>query len=186
MKREKRIGVNHWGYAEKRNFGSLSISSYKFVQSYDLFRVADHLYFKIRNKTKHELHNTYFLGIPNRIAGNHFFNSISFDHRPWVATFETLVPRLGRMGSFYHRLAVKQIVSAYCRRIIPISQSANDTMCSMLSHHYPDLMDAVKAKMTIIHPPKKYISIKKIETMPRRYIFSLLGANSFGKGEWKC
>ena len=165
-----------------RNFGSLSISGYKFVQSYDLFRVADHIYYKLQHKTKQGLHNTYFLGITNRIAGNHFFNSISFDHKPWVTTFETLVPRLGRMGSFYHGLAVKQIVSAYCRSIIPISQSANDIMCSMLSQHYPDLMDAVKAKMTIIHPPQKVYIHQKNGNNAEKVHFLFVGRQFFRKG----
>ncbi len=181
MRETKTIGINHSGYPELRNFAGLNIENYEFVQSYDLLRIVNHIYFKLKNRIKVELHNAH-IPLPDSVNGYHFFNSVSFGSKPWVSTFETFLPRWGYRGSRLHRIGMEQITKAPCHGIIAISEETSRIMREMVNKFYPDLYKDIINKLMIIHPAQKVI----IETRTRKpgdvINFVFVGGDFFCKG----
>ena len=181
----KRIGMNHYGYPEIRNFAGLPISDYTFVQSYDLFRVMDHIHFRMKHNTNQELHNKH-LQFPGRVNGYHFFNSVSYGKKPWLSTFETTLPRWFDIGSKNHRRGIELITKDSCRGIIAISQVTADHMASMVSDHYPEMYDSVISKMSIIHPAQRLYVDRRTRKPDNIIRFVFVGRMFFLKGGYLC
>jgi glycosyltransferase involved in cell wall biosynthesis len=101
----------------------------------------------------------------NQVDCLHFFNGVSYSRRPWVATFETFIPRFvevlrnhsGRpevvQSSPKTRKALDCLASDYCLGLFALSASALELQ-SQLLNLFPDVKDVILAKTQVLHPPQ--------------------------------
>ena len=180
-----KIGTNQINYPEIRNFASLPYSKkIQFVKERDLFNTLLNVYFRFTGKVLPFLQFLHYdFGI-SKTKLKHFFNTISFSRRLWFVTFETTVPRLENSNPFWYNIAVKQLASKRCKKIIAISKCTYDLQLEFLNTYYPEYFDTIKSKMTIIYPPQK-LSIKSYNEKninEKNIIFTIVGSDFFRKG----
>jgi len=102
----------------------------------------------------------------NKVDCVHLFNSINYSHKPWVLTFETLVPRfrsvLAERESNPARVkqdpqvinALKAMSETNCLALLPISSSAEQIQRAFLSL-FPELKPSLMGKTQVLHPPQR-------------------------------
>ncbi|WP_214172954.1 glycosyltransferase family 4 protein [Citrifermentans pelophilum] len=96
----------------------------------------------------------------------HFFNTVSFTARPWVSTFESLIPRYSELmvdtkdgGISFPRTgnlerAMKAIASDNCKKIIALSDCTK-MMQEKLIRLFPEYEGRIKDKLCTLHPPQR-------------------------------
>lgn len=134
----------------------------------------------------------------NKVDVLHFSNGISYGKTPWVAHFETILPRFsGLMGRYHGKIKNKleitpliqrgfdALQSLSCKRIIAWSECAANMQRDLLSELPPDATENILQKLTVLHPPQRLMN----ETVEDREYdrehpirFILIGAAFFRKG----
>ncbi|MEQ8531342.1 MAG: glycosyltransferase family 4 protein, partial [Imperialibacter sp.] len=101
----------------------------------------------------------------NKVDCIHLFNSINYSHKPWVLTFETLVPRfqsvLAERESNPAQVkkdpkiinALRAMSEANCLALLPISRSAGQIQEAFLSL-FPEFKPSLMKKTQVLHPPQ--------------------------------
>lgn len=174
----KVVGYAHTGYNQKRNIYGNKVSGFKFQQQkIDVFKVLDHTYYKIKHRTNLTYHNLH-LGV-NKCDLLHYFNGISLGHKPWIASFETSLPRVNH---FYSSIQ-KKLSSSQCKHLIAISKCAFNIQSENLKSTSTDVRNLILNKTSILHPPQHPI-IKSITEKPENKTLTLtiIGADFFRKG----
>lgn len=134
--------------------------------------------------------------IPPKVDLIHFFNSVSYSSIPWVSTFESFLPRFPELYSYHHghereivnpkkvQLALDQIASESCRKILAISECAKRIQLDFL-RNFSGYEDVIANKLEVLHPPQETL-IGDVEadkdTDPERITFVFLGASFHRKG----
>lgn len=105
----------------------------------------------------------------------HTFNSVVADNRPWVTTFETIVPRLPSSMSFHHGdkinwsalkndkeflKGIEYICSDNCKGIIALS-ICNYNMQLKVLDLFPEFKEKMMSKLFYIPPPQKAFNIDR-------------------------
>lgn len=130
----------------------------------------------------------------NQVDILHFVNNVSYGKKPWVSTFETFIPRYSSLLNHQNKeipandkrikKALKAISSDSCKKIIAMSESAARFEAKLLNV-YPEYMNTIKDKMTVIHPPQKLMinsfDEKEINTS-EEIRFIMVGGDFFRKG----
>lgn len=147
------------------------------------------------------LNNIYHDFGMNNIDVLHLFNGISFSSKPWVSTFETIVPRLTstlaiknknedekRPLSGINLTPFRVLANDLCKGILPISDNAYQAEEAILKNVPLYLSDKILSKMDTIHPPQPTIirsmSEKDHLDFPKiRFLF--VGSLFFQKGGWE-
>ncbi len=102
----------------------------------------------------------------------HSFNAILHTKRPWIITFESMLPRtIGAYGDKLGFTIRNQLLSDSCRKIIAMSDYASYKFLKI--HEYWDNVDSIKKKIEIIHPSfpiikseiKKYSNQQPLEVL---------------------
>jgi len=106
----------------------------------------------------------------NRVDLIHLFNGISYGHKPWLTSFETIVPLFSELMQRYHgktKNAVKMSVklrhgfdalkSPYCKKIIALSQAAFLMQADLLMELPYEDQEVIRKKMVVIHPPQEVL-----------------------------
>lgn len=100
----------------------------------------------------------------------HSFNAIPYTKKPWLVTFESILPRtIGNYGDKLGSIVIDRLALANCRKIIAISNYAKEKFLK-LNANWIDIK-SVKNKLTVIPPnfsiraskPKKYLKGEKLE-----------------------
>lgn len=130
----------------------------------------------------------------------HLFNSVSFEPRPWIASFETIMPRFnntlgGHQGinpSYIHLAddpnilkALDAMASKYCKGLIALSECNRKMQQYFLSFYHEDYRKEIMKKTQVI-PPKQdpFIldySEKKLN-INEELTFTFVGRSFFRKG----
>lgn len=179
----KIIGVNILGYNQRRNISDLQVQGYSFRKVYDLFKVANHLYY-LKNKYTHPYYNFSFQDFDfNRCDLLHFFNSISFGKKPWVVTIEERVPRWGNVSRQTLQKGIKLLAGDACVKIIPFSKHAMAAQLEQLEN-YPELAPLIIPKMEVIYPSQRALisSWEEKELDPDHLVCTIVGSDFFRKG----
>jgi glycosyltransferase involved in cell wall biosynthesis len=129
----------------------------------------------------------------------HSFNATCYTSRPWVATFETLIPRFRRAlvcrhgpaadfsplrGDAAVSGAVKAMAAPSCRRLIALSRCAF-TMEQALLANFPEHRAAIEAKTTVLLPPQALLAPDPLAGKPdpaQQLRFMFVGTELFRKG----
>lgn len=196
-----RIGHSAQQYPEQRNIiGKVSGADYKLCRDY--YSLASSL-----------LSLTHLRGAPEWVADRpfrfqdfglnqvdclHFFNGVNYSRTPWVATFETFIPRfievLRNHSRHPERLqssprtkkAIECLASDSCIGLFALSNSAYDLQASFLEL-FPDQRTPILDKTEVLHPPQTVAtgSIGQLSypfEQGREIRFMLVGHHFFRKG----
>ena len=99
----------------------------------------------------------------------HLFNAINYSRKPWVLTFETLVPRFRTVltqresnpskvtGDKHVRDALIAMARPNCLALLPISDSAAQIQKKFLAL-FPEYESSLLEKMRVLHPPQKLLT----------------------------
>lgn len=179
----KLIGTSYLNYPQKRNFADLKYGSYTFVEVKDVFRRFTNVAFYFIGKIYAPLQFLFFHSSNRRIEAYHFFNTISFNNKPWIVTFETSIPRLGSSPRFLYRLTAKRLAHKSCKRIIAISECTAAIQRAYLENAFPEIAAEIDRKLMILHPAQPLL-LKEYEAkdINDKIVFTLIGADFFRKG----
>ena len=185
-KRNSRIivGTNHSGYPNKRNIIDLPFENVHVIQEYDIYRIFTHLYFKLKKKTHTTSLNSFNDFGLGKSDINHFFNGISFSNKPWISTFETHLPRLGKVSKKKELKYIKRLAHSSCKVLIALSDSAKQIQRQFLENNYSDFSNLIMSKVIVMHPPQKTIinDYSKKVKYDKKIIFTITGGDFFRKG----
>jgi len=178
------VATNHSGYPENRNIINLPYNKVTVRKVTDIFKLFTHIYFKLLNKSHHLTLNSFCDFGLNKSDINHFFNGISFCNRPWVTTFETLLPRYGNASKFWYKYAVKRLAHNSCKALIALSENAKQIQINYLKDNYPQYLDSISRKLIVLHPAQDVIADNKqnIKNNYSKIVFTLIGNQFFSKG----
>jgi glycosyltransferase involved in cell wall biosynthesis len=134
----------------------------------------------------------------NRVDCLHLFNGINYSRTPWVATYETLIPRFRHVlenhtsdtekvrSSAATRHALSLLASERCKGLIALSHSARQIQGRFLEH-FPEFKGEIEGKTVVLHPPQKPLVDASAEmSFPHestgKVTFMLVGHQFFSKG----
>ncbi len=134
----------------------------------------------------------------NKVDILHLFNGVSYGDKPWVAHFETVIPRFTDLMQRYHGMNKAQLrmtpliqrgfnalLSSSCKQIIALSEAAANIQRDLLSELPFGEGEVILKKMTVLHPAQEILVEQPTERLydnfhPIRFI--LVGAGFFRKG----
>jgi glycosyltransferase involved in cell wall biosynthesis len=133
----------------------------------------------------------------------HTFNTVHFTQSPWIATFETLMPRLPNTLAYHHaqnydnatfiaqRIKQKTVLNALealsgdsCKKLIALSQCNLNIQQDFLNH-FPQYRKAINSKLTCLHPPQAILIDGKgsrAQPLNGPIHFMFVGSSFFRKG----
>jgi glycosyltransferase involved in cell wall biosynthesis len=177
-----KIGFVHKGYPEVRNiiapWKSVKVSLVKII---DIYKLLDFLCFKIFGKTKSALHNKLFTLNSNFGDGVHLFNGIWLNaSKPWVVTFESILPRMAKSNK-EEKLLIEKLANEKCQAIIAMSKSNYELQKQFIETKYPVLKDNLFSKLKQAYPPQAIIENISFENTDKlRLLF--VGTDFYRKG----
>jgi glycosyltransferase involved in cell wall biosynthesis len=153
-----KVGTNHRSYLEKRNLFSLPFQRYEVTKIWDLYQFANVLHWKALGRINWRLnftHSDAVLGslLYRDIRLLHFVNSISTSKKPWVTSFETLVPR-------YYDVREDELAplaAPNCRRLLAFSQCAYDFQVRHTRERFPRYAAEIEKKLAVLHPSQEVL-----------------------------
>jgi glycosyltransferase involved in cell wall biosynthesis len=171
------------GYPVERNLVNLPFNSVEITKKIGLSKVISHVHYKLRGKSQ-LLGNSHWELTKKKRAVWHFFNTISFGKTPWVVTYETSLPRWETNNKKLLSYGVRTLADDTCKKLIALSECAQSIQQQFLVKQFPDFMEQIASKITVIHPPQKLLitdyAAKKLPE--NKLVFTLIGADFFRKG----
>lgn len=177
-----RIGYIHRGYPEKRNileaWNRNDVTLHRII---DVFKVINSLVFKVFGIHKNWLHNICFFPFKvGNVGSLHFFNGIwLFANKPWICTFESVVPRVGI--PWLEKLLVKQLAKENCKALIAISKCNFQMQIRYLRENHTDLADRIIPKIKQRYPPQAVMKEAKVSNSATLKIL-FVGRDFYQKG----
>lgn len=174
----------HKGYPEKRNIISTNKSSRsRLIQVYDFYKILDYINFKINRKINRFYHNSFHdkISFPNADV-YHFFNGINYGDKPWLSTFETILPRYVYPKKSHK--AVEVLARDNCKKLLAFSEFNKNMQLSFLKENFPNHLDSIKDKIEVLYSPQNvnpncnYDRFKEIDTLKCLFV----GHDFFRKG----
>ncbi|SIR10548.1 glycosyltransferase family 4 protein [Pontibacter lucknowensis] len=130
----------------------------------------------------------------------HYFNHVSFGDKPWVTTFETLVPRYNQCLNGHHGeaptyrhlqndidvlRALGALAGEACKKVIALSECNYKIQEFFLSHFDSKFSERILPKMVILPPPQKlYVTnwAEKGVSLDEPITFTFVGRDIARKG----
>lgn len=177
------LGTNTIGYPEIRNFCGLPFRKYEFRKKQNLFKLPAYIFDKIQGEPLAFFWNAFYDMDIHKVEMYHFFNGISFGKRPWVTTFETMLPRWGDVNYNLEKKGMSLLAGDACKRIIALSECTYGIQLDLIHSAWPDFAHQIQEKMVVLHPPQK-LQISSLEEKPvnEKVTFAFVGAAFFRKG----
>jgi glycosyltransferase involved in cell wall biosynthesis len=183
MARVKTIGTNALSYPEIRNFAGYKYQYFRFKKVIDFYKFPSYFLFKIKGKINKKWLNSYMDWGLNRCDFYHFFNVLNLGNKPFITTYETVIPRWNDSPKEFKK-GLEIIARKNCIQVIAISQSAFNRQANIIKTYRPDLLDVIMQKNRVILPPQ----INFIDTIDHKkaigntIVFTIVGADFFRKG----
>lgn len=193
-----KIGICRESYPEKRCIiGKVKGNSYINLSKYNIFRYVSRIEKKIKKKSfSNNDYKALNLKV-GKVNGYHYFNYIGICNSPWIATFETIIPRIEEILEIHHlkdeninytkskelSYGINKIASNNCKKIIALSKSNYKIQKEVLKL-YPKLEGKISDKMIQINPPQElYVNDFKEKNVDFDKIrFTFVGADFVRKG----
>lgn len=182
MKKIK-VGTIGLSYNHRKNFFGLvfiEVTYYKvldWISPYRILMRSD----RLKKLLAHPImKNIHYAPFQRKVDLFHFFNALSISNTPWITTFETSLPRWG-MDKF----GLNLIASDSCKKIVAMSSCAKDIMLKKIEEGFPEYLQIISDKVTVIHPSQSgnLNSWKeKGVNVSDKLIFTLTGNDFFRKG----
>lgn len=177
-----KIGINNSGYNEHRNIEVVWESvACKVLRVNNLFKIMDFIWFNFFKSTNNFFHNIIIFNFFNTVQGFHFFNGIwVFSTKPWLVTFESVLPRL--IGPrFVKEFLIKQLASENCKAIISMSICNLTMQEQVILNEFPKYKDVLLPKLKKIYPSQLLPEIVNNENNDKLRIL-FVGTDFYRKG----
>jgi hypothetical protein len=129
------------GYPEKRNI--LYNKNVNFSQSIDVFKTICHLSFKILKTIPSWALNLYYNPFISNSKLLHFFNGICLSEQQWISTFETILPRLGKVPTWVEKKAIKKLAASNCIKLVALSNCTYNIQKHYLNQNWPEYSEII-------------------------------------------
>lgn len=94
----------------------------------------------------------------------HSFNAIPYTKKPWMVTFESMLPRtIGNYGDKLGSILIDRLALDNCRKVIAMSNYAKEKFLKLNANWIG--MKSVKNKLDVIPP-----NFPKIISKPKKYV----------------
>ena len=159
-------------------------------------------FYRIKRKLKLPVKNNpnqfIFRPINNNFDILHTFNTICYTKKPWIVTFETLLPRREEVAHYHHEISnyritenvkkdILAMASDNCKKIIALSECNKKIQEEFLKNFDKNIAERIKDKLIVMHPPQKLLLTQdelkqKIEKKNNEINFLFIGNQFFRKG----
>jgi glycosyltransferase involved in cell wall biosynthesis len=179
-----KIGHVHNGYPEVRNIFSVLSKKISHIKCIDIFKLRDFIHFKLFNNNNYYLHNSFNdkFSFPKADV-YHFFNGVNYGNKPWVSTFETILPRYDNNDKRIKK-AINAMAKPTCKKLIALSEFNKNLQLSFLKEHFTESYEVISSKIEVVYPPQKTyidVNINKYHSLkPLKLLF--VGHDFFRKG----
>jgi glycosyltransferase involved in cell wall biosynthesis len=178
------VGFDRRDYNTARNISSVPFRNTRVQRCRNVFRYPNHLIFKVFGYTDPFLSLLHYETGRKRYDMLHLFNSISLGSKPWIVTYESVVPYWSPPG--FRRgngeFGLRRMAGSACKRIIAMSAAADRIERKYLEGH-PVYADFIIPKMVVMHPPQVAILETAEKIFPDGMIqFAIVGNHFFRKG----
>lgn len=196
------IGYTKDDYATRRFLKNI-VSGVSYKKIWDVYSLSKLAIIPFNRILKKGYFNDLYLQFNDFNLNNtdliHLFNTVSYGSKPWIMSYEHIVPHfncmkrchIGPQPSFSSlrndRKFIKgleALASNYCKKIIALSNCTANLERAMLNI-FPEYKDVIENKLIIMHPPqKKLISNidEKIFKFHGGINFIFIGHAFFNKG----
>lgn len=178
-----KVGYVHQGYPEKRNILDTVHPEIHYEKVVDVHKLLDYLYFKIYYDTNHYHHNSFNdRWSKGRVDLYHFFNGVNFGSKPWITTFENLLPRY-LPDDKHVQAGLDSLMRDNCKKLIPFSEYNKNKFVEYLEQECPNMLPEINTKMEVVYPPQIcYTDVfdKDVDQDPLKLL--LVGHLFFAKG----
>lgn len=175
------VGTQGIGYVEARLLLTAAPPGVTYARSYDVFNIVAFLQRRLGSPPRAtSLSNCLHCDLGfNRVALQHFVNTISCSDTPWLVSFEHYLPRWNPRSVRGMQLLARPA----CRRLLALSTFARDAQLSVLEPGSA-LRDTIAAKMVITHPPQRPLiaSWEEKTLAPDTLTCTFVGRDFFRKG----
>lgn len=178
------VGVGTLGYPEVRNIAALPFTHYRVRKFQNLNKVPAWLHHRIGGRIS-DVHWNSFRDLDLSPCDlYHFFNGISFGRKPWLTTFETMLPRWGKVPDKKVRQGLELLAGAPCVKLIALSERTAQLQRAHVERTAPDLAEAILAKLTVLHPAQApgITDLSGKPPITDHVVFTFVGSNFFPKG----
>ncbi len=181
MKKSIKVGTNALSYLEERNFSGLPYNEdITFHKLNDLYKIYNHLLFKIRGKVNPDYQYSFRdFGLNSSVDLFHFFSSIYFGKKPWFVTSSVPIPRWTKN----HEMGISPLLRENCKGILLLSENCKKRQLSKLDEL--NLYDRrIEDKIQIIPPSQKTLikSYNHKILNNEKIVFTLIGHQILIKG----
>ncbi|MDF7775449.1 glycosyltransferase family 4 protein [Sphingomonas sp. AOB5] len=175
------VGTTQRSYPAVRNFLGGESEEVHYRRVGNAFRYPEHLLFKAFGYTEPLIGNLHWGGRGCDVL--HFFNRVSFDNRPWVTTFETVLPRWDQLRPRLIPLGLGLLARDSCKRLIALSECTRDFQLAFLDAH-PKHRERIAPKITVLHPPQALLTDtpRSAPAADEAIHFAFVGVDFFRKG----
>lgn len=164
----KRVGYTNDSYPERRTIVDGNLHPVKKIKSYNSYLTQAAIKkIPIIGKKKDTFFYEKFL-TTKAVDGFHFSNSVTDSNVPWLATFETYIPRTTALSFLDSKAESKEkkndlkkvepyiqmVASSNCKKIIALSK-CNLKMQQDFLNYFPDYKVVIENKMIHLAPPQK-------------------------------
>lgn len=176
----------------------------EYIPVKDLYSTIRRIILSVNRRSGRDLFSTFDLNNQfddfeiNKVDILHFSNGVSYGHTPWVAHFETFLPRFSDLlkrthGKTKNPLKMTPLIqrglhalgSPSCKRIIAMSQAAANLQKDLLLELPLKEHTRILSKLTVLHPPQETLvecCVKRTYDKSNPIRFILVGAGFFRKG----
>jgi len=182
---EKRVvGVSTLGYNEVRNIAGLPFNRYRVRKVQNLNKLPSWLHSKFHGSVPNKYWNTFRDLDLSPCALYHFFNAVSVGRKPWLTTFETVLPRWNPVPDAKVREGLALLARPSCKGLIALSECNARLQREHLAALAPELTEIILTKLSVL-PPSQRPGIEDLSEKPGIngiVVFSFVGADLFRKG----
>jgi glycosyltransferase involved in cell wall biosynthesis len=178
------VGLSTLGYPEVRNIAGLPFTRYRARKFQNLYKIPAWFHYKIWDTTNDRLTNSFRDLDLSPCDLYHFFNGISYGRKPWLTTFETVLPRWGPVGEQLIREGVELLAGKPCKKILALSECTATLQREHLQRVAPDIAPSILGKLAVMHPPQalKISGLSEKKEIKRMVSFIFVGGDFFLKG----
>lgn len=171
--------------------------SYKMLKNKDMIRDLYRVLKKFKLKKSNSREYT-FKNKDKTVDIIHTFNYICYTSKPWITTFETILPRREELMHYHHQNReykitknvendIKALADDNCKMLIALSECNKRIQEHFLGNFDKELKQRIETKIKVIHPPQKLLLTEKevedkLNTLDNEIKFLFIGNQFFRKG----
>ncbi|MFC0141517.1 glycosyltransferase [Erwinia mallotivora] len=182
-----KIAISGTGYPEQRNIIVDPQNDYVNCKKKNIYSYINVIRSKLLRKNKTFVFQCLPGTLPAGTQVIHLFNEVARTSHPWVATFETEIPRVLPVAGMaktenpelHHLLGLAADKS--CIRLIAISESTLQIQNKLLQA-FPAWQKVISEKLCVLHPPQPILAGNARQVHSGKVNFTFVGNEFYRKG----